>query len=358
MNNQFDKTMYNLLLSNYPQYEKLRYELLKLVYHKYIQSPGFVDCYIDLNNFLSKLYRRPEYMYDEGYPIAASIINFAAHLKEFFRTRYNIDARLFLVYGNTRPINSVQFINEYDAHNEQDRKSKANIGEWIEENLKILDILCPYIPEVYFIRNNDTEPAIIMREMIKYQSTKQNAKHSRLIFTKDIYAYQLVSTSPNTHIIRVKKTMQGDMTYTISYFDFFKKIEAERKLRSPVMHNILPELYSLCLTINGCKDRGINSLTTYPNTIKKIQDAIMNGNILNGYNPTFAVNESSFDVFELNSSLLMLRYKALDIIYQSNLAFNLEASFNRGYVDLFDPRTMQDINNRYFLKYPLDLNVF
>ena len=80
MNYNFDKTCYNLLLRNYPQYEVLRQELLKLFYRKALANGITVDCYVNLNSYLSSLYKRTEYMYDEPMSICASIFNCAAHI--------------------------------------------------------------------------------------------------------------------------------------------------------------------------------------------------------------------------------------------------------------------------------------
>ena len=111
------------------------------------------------------------------------------------------------------------------------------------------------------------------------------------------------------------------------------------------------------MTLSGCKDRGVESLITIPGADKKIKSLILQGIIPNAYNPLFAVNQEIFDIFEMNSSLLFNRYRGLDIIYQSNILGSFSNTMLNT-VDLYDPRTMQDINNKYFIKYPLDLNVF
>lgn len=362
------KTYYNLLLRNYPQYEVLRQELIKLFFRKALVERGYVDCYVNLNSYLSSLYKRNgEYVYDEPLSVASSIINFAAHLRAFFASRFSMRCRIFLVYGNNRPENAYRNFPEYDAHNEMDRNVKVDVKEIIRENLELLSILCPYIPEVYYIENSMCEPAVLIRSLIKEQSLK-GAKHARLIFSKDLYDYQLVATVPNTHLIRVKKTMNGDQTYTVSFFDFYKKLNKTLSLKNPIGEGISPELYSIYMTLAGCKDRNIKGIINYPKSNNIISTLVNNSKILNGYNSSFGVSPVDFGVFidyinhsSMEDMYMMLynRFTAIDLVYQCNM-FRIEPSYNnleKNIIDLYDPKEVQEINNRYFKKYPLDLNV-
>ena len=366
MNNPISKTYYNLLLKNYPQYEVLRQELLKLFFRKALVERGYVDCYVNLNSYLSSLYKRSgEYVYDEPLSVTSSIINFAAHLRAFFASRFSMRCRIFFIYGNTRPESAYINLPEYDAHNTMDREVKVEVQEIIRENLNMLNILCPYIPEVYYIESDACEPAVIIRSIIKEQSIK-GAKHARLIFSKDLYDYQLVATVPNTHLIRTKKTMQGDQTFSVSFFDFYKKLSKTLSLKNPIGTNISPELYSVYMTLAGCKDRNIKGIYNYPKSNTIISNLLNSGRILNGYNPSFGVSPNEFNLFidtinsdESLSMILFNRFTSMDLIHQSNLFrmhpsyFNIEKSI----IDLYDPSEVQNINNRYFKKYPLDLNV-
>lgn len=368
------KTMYNLLLRNYPRYETLRSELIKLFYRKALAVNGGVDCYVDLNSYLNCIYsRHEEYVYDAPLCICSSIINFGAFIKEFFASRFNITARIFFVYGNSRNPSTTQYCPDYDAHNELDKMAKTNITAYILEDLKGLEMLCPYIPDVYFIKDDSTETAVIMRHMIKYQSSI-GRKQARLIFTKDMFAYQLVGICPNTHIIRVVKTKQGDKTYTISYFDFYGKLSKEIGLKRIIGEGVSPELYSVYMTFAGCRSKNVKALVNYPKADAMIKDAIAKGNILNGYNASMAVDPMAFKHFfclignpdeginpMIDTTYLLAsnRFKSLDVIHQQNL-YSLNPSSNatitKPLVDQYNPDKLRYINDKMFIKYPLDLN--
>lgn len=351
---QNNRSAYNLLLGNYFQYEKTRLELVKLFYRKAIENGKPVDCYIDLNNFLSPLYKKDGYYtIDDKMSIAASVINYCAHIVEFFASRFDMPTKVYAVYGNTRPISAVKYIPEYNAHNTMEITSKEYLNTVIAENLELLSIIIPYIPNVYFIRDGNTEPAVIMRSLIREMSA-QGRKNARFIFTKDAYDFQLVGTCPNTHVVSVKKTMNGEMTFTISFFDFYKKI---LHLKTEIGKNISPELYSLYMAYAGCKDRNIPALVTWPRIDKAIRTGIGLGQICNGYNQNIRV---LIDGLDIDPNLITNRFNGLDIV-QQEVIYKISPSYanlTKNILDLYDAAAVRDINNKYFRTYPLDLNVF
>ena len=122
------------------------------------------------------------------------------------------------------------------------------------------------------------------------------------------------------------------------------------------------------MTLAGCKDRNVRYIVNYPKADMIIKTLLKETRILNGYNPSLRVSPVDFGPFidfinhpsdEDMYMTLYNRFTAMDIIHQSDL-FRIEPSYNTirmGIVDLYDPEEVQRINNRYFRKYPLDLNV-
>ena len=349
------KSIYNLLLINYPKYETLFSEVTKLCYRQYFHPGVKLDCYVNVNNYLKRIYNRPDYKYESNFCIISSLINFAAHIKSFFYTRFSTDPCIILVYGTTRPGIANSILPEYDAHNAQLIQARSDLMEAVNNELNVLETLYPYIPKLYFIREEAVDPAVIIRETIKYRE-----QCARLIFSSDLYDYQLPATTKSTHIVRTKKTKNGDKTYILSYSDFYKKLGKEFKLKNPIGIGISPELYSLYMTFSGCRDRNIHSIIPYPRTNKIINDAINAGFILNGYNPSLSVYKESFNVFEnYNPGLLYSRYILLDLIQNCNLySSSIKPSIIKGIIDQYDFKSLNEINNKYFRKYPLDLGAF
>ena len=57
---------------------------------------------------------------------------------------------------------------------------------------------------------------------------------------------------------------------------------------------------------------------------------------------------------------LINRFKAVDTVYFQSIAYESLPDYKTDYtgmVNLYDPRGMQDINEKYFKAYPLDLEV-
>lgn len=344
---------YTLLLRNWPQYEPLRKECIKFVHRKTFTT-GAIDCFVDLNNYISVLYDKPDCVFDEPFSITSSILNFAAHMIYFFNSRFNQVVHVFLVYGNNRP----KFIKdpEYNAHNEQKKIVAPIITQHIEEDLELLDTLIKYIPNCYYIRNNDFEPAAIIRGLV----VANQRKNPRFIMSRDMYDFQLAATIPNTHIIRVKKTMLGDKTFTISYFDFYKKINFHMlNLKKVIGDGVSPELYSLYLACAGCKTRNLKSIMTWPRADNAIKGLIDHQKILNGYNISMILNPDMF--YWVIDPKALDRFPDIDLMNQFNMLSMDKVAFNnlKGcFTKLYDPKAVQQINNCYFHKYPIDLNAF
>jgi hypothetical protein len=348
------KSAYDFLFINYFKYDRLQEALYPLMYRNCLVQGSEIECYIDLNNYTKHLFSE-QCDVPDGLCITASIVNFAAHIRQFFYTRYGIYAHIYMAYGNTRPVYPSNLCVEYDAHSATDRNVKPAICECISQGLDLLESLCKYLPNVYFVHDSSTEPAVLIRTLIKYNSKKRKA--ARYVFTRDLYAMQLAAVTPNTHIIRVKKERWSDMTYTISYYDFFKKMTTELRLKNLIGEGVSPELYSFYMAIAGCRDREIKSIMNYPLTDRYIHNLIISGQILNGYNASFALNR--FEFMNVKDVDITPRFQALDLIHQCNVYENMPAyhALTSNLVNLYDPDAVKDINNKYFRHYPLDLDV-
>lgn len=364
----YTKTYYNLLLKNFPRFTSLEKEMYKFVYRNQLKQGGLVDIFIDVNDMLSYLYARPDYSCDDPMSIGSAIINLAAHMSSFFSSRMCIHARVYLIYGNTRPITAASVLQEYDAHMEMERQTKPEITELIQSNLAQIEVLVKYIPDLYFIRSDNAEPAVIIRSLtrvINQYDSKFNSGQKpiigKFVVTKDIYAFQLPATVPNMHIIRPKKDGFDDVSYTISYFDFFRKLTEELKLKNLIGGGSLsPELFSFFMAFNGCRARGIKSIYNSIATTQKLNELVNSGKILNGYNSIIALDPSIQETLGINQEVVE-RFKALDVIHQENIFrtnFVDSQLFAESLVNLYDPMAVKKINETYFRSYPLDLSVF
>ena len=110
-----------------------------------------IDVYIDLKNMLSKLYAMDVFS-NKRFSICAAIINLAAHIRGYYKTRHRLWARIFLVYGEDSSSNHRQFYQKFgeDTFSQENFKHQET-NKFIHSQLELVKILCAYINELYFI---------------------------------------------------------------------------------------------------------------------------------------------------------------------------------------------------------------
>ena len=89
---------------------------------------------------------------NKRFSICAAIINLAAHIRGYYKTRHRLWARIFLVYGEDSSSNHRQFYQKFgeDIFSQENFKHQET-NKFIHSQLELVKILCAYINELYFI---------------------------------------------------------------------------------------------------------------------------------------------------------------------------------------------------------------
>lgn len=127
---------------------------------------------------------------------------------------------------------------------------------------------------------------------------------------------------------------------------------------------ISPELYSAFLTFTGVGEYNLPAITKFPTTLNDFHKVFVEEQfLLNQYNNDIEYliqmiqGVSSSKKSEIDPRYVLTRFSLIDLISNYNaLVFN---NIER-YVeveDLYQPDMVKDINERFFTKCPLDLNV-
>ena len=341
----------SLLLSHYIKYDKL-FELCNISLAN-IQS-NTVDIYIDLYDILKKIYTTNTKI-NKKFIIVSSIINLAAHYRGYFWSRHRLYTNIFLVYGDNISNNQKQFIPTFG--NDEFRKTKnydkSNI--FINSQLELVKILVGYIDNVYYIRRRSHFSAFVYHNIIT-----NNSINPSIIISKDKYNYQLPALNNNIIIFRPKKYNSQDISYYINknnVYDCFYSKSSKDTLDN--LHKLNPELLSLLLSLNGLPKYNLYSLMNINTAVKLLLDAINKNKIINGYNSDIkyiASNLNGLNNYVDNVSL-EYRFNAVDLLVQSKIyESTIESKDMQWYINLKDPKTVKDINNKYFADNPLDLN--
>ena len=354
-------------------YDRLFGLIKHLIY--YLDKCRWVDIYIDMNSVMSQIFIRNYKIFDYN-GITSALINMAIHYKEFFKDRFNIEARVFIVYSNNFPSAPRELVPEYNHRNYLTYINNGELVALINHNRELLDLLCKYLDGIYFIQDENQETAVIIKEIIADQARfKHNALHQRsdnfslypnIIITKDLYDYQLVAIDSYTFILRPRKVDGEDKSWCVSKTNLLKAIKKE--LGANV--NNVPDNYgiintgllSVFFSIAGLKSRNIKSIHTYNKTVEILTTAITNNSILNEYNsdPEYcieALSELSPKIAE-NKTDIINRFNAIDLVKNHGLykitpsAMNAKSSI----IDLISPMSIREINEQFFSMNPIDIN--
>lgn len=352
----------SMLYGNYIKYDRL----MELTYSAFKgSSANNINIYIDLYSILSPLYSRYDQYNILNYSIVtSSIINLCAHLRHLYRNRYNVESKIFLMYGTNTPDYNRSIYYGYNKSVADSIVNNEVIRVMINQNIPLLETLCQYLPDIFFIKT-DWEIGVGITDIIKREELKGN-DNPNIIYTKDQYLYQLTAMLPNTALFRVKKHNGEDISSLVVRDNCFQAISMDKRdvtLEEVALFN--PELTSLLSTLSNLPSRGIKSLFSIFTALRLLNQAITERIIPNSYctNPGIV-----YDYITNNGRLIkskgvsytremfINRYNAIDIYSQYIIYSNSPTKIVDYDINLYDPESVKDINNRYFRENPLDLN--
>ena len=164
----------------------------------------------------------------------------------------------------------------------------------------------------------------------------------------------------NILIFRPKKYNGQDISYYINkgnVYDCFYNKSSKDTIEN--LHKLNPELLSLLISLNGLPKYKLFSVMNISTAVKLVLDAIIKNKIINGYNSDIKYVASNLNGLTDYIDMISLEYRfnTVDLIVQSKIYNStIEANDIQWYINLKDPKTVKDINNKYFADNPLDLN--
>ena len=316
----------------------------------------FIDLYSTLHPIFSEHYR---VNIDEYSSITSGIINMCGHYRTFFK-RLGVKTKFFLVFSyNTCDINR-KFIAGYNES--FFRKSQIKMfNELAENNFDMLNIICPYLPDIFFVKSEKNyESSVIIANIIE----TLNDGNPNLIISRDIYPLQLCALYPYTSYLYPKKSREyGDVSIMIplneksnfreSFWNLYS-FSKQNQFKSENLYNISPLNFPLVASLNGFLPREITTLYNI-HTTKYILNIITNGLDIK---ISELSNENIYNdeiVDNLNLSIINSRLKALDINFAlSYYKIDNESKYN--FINTYDIGAINHINSKYFSNNPLDIN--
>lgn len=350
--NDYKANIESILLGYYIKYIKLEELVNHFVGTEYENSES-VDIYIDLYDMLNKLYSTDIYA-TKQFTIVSSIINLAAHMREFYWSRYHVNTRIFLIYATEESNNHKQFYLNFGETKIKETRNYNKINEIIQSQLEMVKILCAYIYNVYLIKKTTDF------SMFAYDNILKNPSTPSIILTKSKYAYQIPALCKNAFIYRPKKYNGEDISFAITHSNvlqaYCNKISNGNTLSQ--LSYLNPSLLSLIMAINGLPSKKLLTLFNITTAVGRLYLAVSDHRIINDYNSDIDYVYNQLQLYsKIDSANFKYRFNAVDLVFQHRLYSMMAESKDISWlINLQDPNTVKDINNKYFIDNPLDLN--
>ena len=325
----------------------IKYDTLRLlVPYAYAGSEAtHLNIYIDLYGIYHTIYSREYTTTISDYTSFTSfLINMCAHYRTYFKF-LNVSTKFFLISSYNMPLYNIEQIPNYNS-TMGEKLSNKYINDMVELNLSLLELICPYLPDIHFLKTQ-FESSVLMNYLIDIEG-------------QDIPS--LIISTDNVTLFWPRKLFREDSSYAIcnkTHPEHFKSFWGgiERKMGKSVSYKrlglISPSNLALLAALSRFPDRNLQSVTNISRASNLIsalpgyREVMLTPDIL------FELNQKS--VKDLTFEDISKRFKVLDINYQSLLFNESLESKSIHYENLNDAEAVQRINDKYFKDNPIDI---
>ena len=341
-----------ILYSQFIKYDAL----FRIIQHEFQNSnAGVVDIYIDLYQFILPIFRCLRI--DTGFAISSVIINYCAHFRSFFRTRYGVETNIILIWSSNDSLNNIRYIPEYNTYYRNRMASNNKIYDTVTDNLQLLNLLVPYLPNIY-IKFGTVEPAVIIKGLIDKKLFNMGRNPSIVISTSQ-YMYQLPVDQPNCIVIRSKKDKKDKSDVSYSYNMLTAMTAYILELKNTLVQGTDPRKMAMLMNLIGIPKRSVKSLCDFKVALEVLA-TIPPGfehdptELYKSYYNYFLEHKTSRSI--ISAEEFANRFMCIDLTMQYNMYKQSPEYASMEFLkDLYDVDTVKQINNTYFTKDPIDL---
>ena len=343
---------------SYVKYDRLS----QITYETYggssIAQATELNIFIDLYSIMHSIFSESGQTIVSNYTdITSAVINMVGHYRSFFN-RMNVRTRFFLIFSyNICDINR-KFVAEYNEVFRQKCEIKK-YNKIAEDNFNLMNILCPYLPDIFFIKSNrNYEVGVIISHLIdKYGSNIPN-----LIISKDLYPIQLTAMHKYTSFLRPFKYRGEDNSIMISInekpsfrYDFWKFVSEYRKVLMKSLDNISPLNFSLVMALNSFPERNIKGhICVLQTAVRLVYDMLQDTEVKILPSQLYT---NEYMVKNLPVSKIEARMNSLDIGFMRSYYDNDPESKSIKLENLRDDATVNNINAKFFKDNPINLSL-
>ena len=331
----------SIIYSNYIRYDKMR-ELTQYQYQS--SDANELNVYIDMDSVIKPLYKRA--LIGNASLYTSLILNLCAHIRAYYRTRHNVQTNIYIVFTD----NTSKMTNTDYQFNSIPNRQRDEVIEW---NRKMLKMIVPYFPRMYYIEGH-VDSAILIKNYIDMRMNP----YPNMIITKDLLCWQIPAFDSNTCIFRPSKSKTDDTSFVVNQFNCIHLwIQSINNSKSDFTIPISSSLFPLYIAFTSFKEKVLPTYFSPRDAIKRIEEMICSSQILNGYNsPDMIRNILVTSSIKLDSSDLYTRYRSIDLqtltsIYKS-YPISRDMSWNFSKID---QESIKAINDKYFIQNPLNI---
>ena len=352
--------MYRSLIN----FRKTKYEVLQKLFANSLDGVTELNCFVSLDTVLKSLYGyKPDEISESlahahSNSLSSEIINFAAHYRHYFWSRYGIPSNYFFYYSSGYAeycceINPAYREDYYNKHRGVNTvKEYAYINETVEKNIEFVKIISAYLPNIYFLDSGRIEPAVLPQLLIQKNPADEHTRN--LILTTYKNEYQLVNNK-YTYIL----TLNGDDSRLYDKHGIigtlYKSTDSVETVRTIRTH-FSSKLYVAALAISGYPKYNITGTKGYSmlGVCKKLSSLLASNTIAN-------VEYASLDEIapyfpKADLQLINNNYNILNLKYQAKIINNIDyIRIKEQLVNKSDNMSLMNLNDKYYADNPLML---
>lgn len=360
MNDGYSTTVEKVLYGSFVKTDRLAQETLNAFSNTSIANATDLNIFVDLYSVLRQVFSENGHTDLSDYTaITSGLVNLCAHYRNFFK-RLSVRTTFYLVHSFNCPEISRKFVSGYNELYWQKSQVKL-FNKLANDNFELLEILCPYLPDIHFIRSaRNFEVGVIIADLIeKYGNNKPN-----LIISKDIYTLQLTYLYPYTSHLYPKKVRVGNTSEDQSFMipisekpgyriDFWNQFKYLRKIKANGLELLSPVNFPFINALYNFPERNFFKGTKSINEIIKIVNKIVGTSDIKIIPEMLYADEEISSIIPI--ALIEPKMQVLDISMM--LPYYKQDPESKSYIiqNLRDDSTVNMLNAKFFAHNPIDL---
>lgn len=341
----------SIVVANYIRYETLA-EITNTVFAG--SDANVLNIYIDLYQLFRKMYRSDVSVGNRS-SVAAAVVNMCIHYRAFYKKYYGVHTRIYLIQTSGPMKMNEKFYSDYNRSNMEKMIMADMITTFMIQNCAILKELCKYLPDIYYIEGPFETSVMIYANIMERRDDSPN-----IIISTSTLQYAVPVFAQSQTVVIDHTWVEGGIRYrVVDKGNALIELLAKNKLSDNTIKKCLtinPELFGLFMALTRNEHRDLYSMNNVGSALNLLNNAINKYAIPNFYiAPDFTEMLVLLSKDRLDE--LVGRYKAIDLVYQSELYKITDWYLDRSWdVNLQDPDMVKLLNEKYFRGNPIDLD--